>query len=494
MKPWPAPRRSKRTGATPAAGVALARGAREAGRRHPANRAHAICFEALGDLADRCRAARLGDDVDRAGAQRLDRRRRPALRQRADDDHRHRPVLHQLAQEAQAVHARHLDVERDHVRLEPQDQVARDERIGGAADHFDVRLALQRVGEQLAHDRRVVDDQRPCIGRRDGSPVDASEPSAPVDRPPARSRADRRWRRSGSSRRTWPSAPTRDRVSRERTVCGASVGQPAPAHHVGELAGQVVHRRIGGGELVRLIADERDDQLARERERHAARSDAGERRRRNVTRRTPASVALGTAGASRPATRLDASRRSSPRPRPPTPRSSALATQSAKAVRRVREDISHHLRAERFLRRTSCVQALTSLPARVRAVGRDDDARRRLASLALELAQQLGAGHHRHVDVGEAARRRRVASSRPSASAPLAGLEDLLPSGTSLSCTARRTIWRIVAESSTIRMLSGFIASPTAPPRPRVRSVTSTRPSATDRCTVRASVPPSASP
>ncbi len=46
-----------------------------------------------------------------------------------------------FAQEADAVHARHLDVERDDVGLEPQDHVAGDERIAGAADDLDVGLA-----------------------------------------------------------------------------------------------------------------------------------------------------------------------------------------------------------------------------------------------------------------------------------------------------------------------------------------------------------------
>ena len=54
---------------------------------------------------------------------------------------------HQLAQERQAVHARHLDVERDDVRLVLQDQVARDERIGapGRPPRCRARLAARRT-------------------------------------------------------------------------------------------------------------------------------------------------------------------------------------------------------------------------------------------------------------------------------------------------------------------------------------------------------------
>ena len=115
--------------------------------------------DAVGDLADGVRAARLADDVDGADAQRLDAGGRALLRQRADDDGRNRMVLHQLAQEAEAVHARHLDVERDDVGLELQDHVPRDVRIGGAADHLDVVVLAQGVAEQLADDRRVVDEE-----------------------------------------------------------------------------------------------------------------------------------------------------------------------------------------------------------------------------------------------------------------------------------------------------------------------------------------------
>ena len=60
----------------------------------------------------------LGDHLDGAHLQRRDRTFRLG---RAQHD-RHRMLTHQLAQEGQAVHPRHLDVEYDHAghgRLEP---------------------------------------------------------------------------------------------------------------------------------------------------------------------------------------------------------------------------------------------------------------------------------------------------------------------------------------------------------------------------------------
>ena len=57
-----------------------------------------------------------------------------------DDDHRQRLVLHECVQEREAVHARHLDVERDDVRLELDDHVASDIGIPRGAGHVDTRV------------------------------------------------------------------------------------------------------------------------------------------------------------------------------------------------------------------------------------------------------------------------------------------------------------------------------------------------------------------
>ncbi len=59
----------------------------------------------------------------------------------------------------QAVHARHLDIQRQHVRPQAQDLVARDKRIGRGAHYFQIRLRRQAFGQHLAHDGRIVHDQ-----------------------------------------------------------------------------------------------------------------------------------------------------------------------------------------------------------------------------------------------------------------------------------------------------------------------------------------------
>ena len=70
-------------------------------------------------------------------------------------------VLHQLGQEGEPVHARHLDVEGDHVRLQPHDHVAGDVGIDRRAHHLDVGVATQLLGQDLPHDGGVVDHEDP---------------------------------------------------------------------------------------------------------------------------------------------------------------------------------------------------------------------------------------------------------------------------------------------------------------------------------------------
>ena len=83
----------------------------------------------------------------------------PVLGQARADDHRDRVLGHDLAQEGQPVHARHLDVQRDDVRDLAADLLGGDVGVGGGAHHRDFRVGREDLGEGLAHDRRVVDDQ-----------------------------------------------------------------------------------------------------------------------------------------------------------------------------------------------------------------------------------------------------------------------------------------------------------------------------------------------
>ena len=103
--------------------------------------------------------ARLQDDVDRPRLQRLEQRFRAFLDQRRAHHHRQGALRHQLAQEGDAVHARHLDVQGDdvgHLLL----NVARGGKgIGGGGDHLDFRIGGQDRGHRLADAGTVVDHQ-----------------------------------------------------------------------------------------------------------------------------------------------------------------------------------------------------------------------------------------------------------------------------------------------------------------------------------------------
>ena len=62
-------------------------------------------------------------------------------------------------QEVQPVHARHFDVQRQHIRVVALDQFARHQRIGRGRDDLHVRLAVDDLCHQAAHQRGIVHTQ-----------------------------------------------------------------------------------------------------------------------------------------------------------------------------------------------------------------------------------------------------------------------------------------------------------------------------------------------
>ena len=83
----------------------------------------------------------------------------PLLGQRRNHDNRHWMAAHQLFQEGQPIHARHLDVESEHVRIQGLDLFSRDIRVAGCPNYFKLGVGTKDLREQLAHQRRVVHDQ-----------------------------------------------------------------------------------------------------------------------------------------------------------------------------------------------------------------------------------------------------------------------------------------------------------------------------------------------
>ena len=88
---------------------------------------------------------RLGDEIERAERQSFQRERRAFLGVRADDDHRHAMLARDLAQHLDAVHARHVQIERDHVRVQLLNLAQADQAIHRRADDFDRGIVVSRV-------------------------------------------------------------------------------------------------------------------------------------------------------------------------------------------------------------------------------------------------------------------------------------------------------------------------------------------------------------
>src|SRR6267154_106469 len=78
---------------------------------------------------------------------------------RAEHDHRHRRAAHNQTQGFQAIHSRHFQVESDDVRVELFDFLQREGAIHSGADHFDGGIPLQDGGDELPHQRGIVDDK-----------------------------------------------------------------------------------------------------------------------------------------------------------------------------------------------------------------------------------------------------------------------------------------------------------------------------------------------
>jgi hypothetical protein len=101
----------------------------------------------------------LGHEIDRAEFQRPDGDFGVALGQRGHHHHRHGPQAHQTLEEIQAVHARHFDVQGQHVGIVLLDELARDERIGRGRHDFQIGVGVDDFRHQTAHQGGIIDAQ-----------------------------------------------------------------------------------------------------------------------------------------------------------------------------------------------------------------------------------------------------------------------------------------------------------------------------------------------
>jgi hypothetical protein len=102
-------------------------------------------------------AAGLGDEVHGAELERAEHV--VAFAVARDDDDRQRALAHQQAEEREAVHLRHLEVEGDDVGHEVEGLAQGLLAVARAADDLDERVGLEHGGDRLAVVGRVVDDQ-----------------------------------------------------------------------------------------------------------------------------------------------------------------------------------------------------------------------------------------------------------------------------------------------------------------------------------------------
>jgi hypothetical protein len=102
--------------------------------------------------------ARLEDHVHRARMHGFQQRFRAFLGQRGAHHHRHRALLHQLAQKRDAIHARHFHVQRDDVWHLLLEMARGRKRVGRSCHDFHLRVFFQDGLHRLAHAGAVVDD------------------------------------------------------------------------------------------------------------------------------------------------------------------------------------------------------------------------------------------------------------------------------------------------------------------------------------------------
>jgi hypothetical protein len=104
---------------------------------------------------------RLGHEVKGAECQRLECDRSPRRAVRTDHDHRHPPVPHDLFQRINPVQAGHFQIECHHLWRQIHNFFQCEMAVHRRAHHLDRVILFEDLGNQLAHQRRVVHHQHP---------------------------------------------------------------------------------------------------------------------------------------------------------------------------------------------------------------------------------------------------------------------------------------------------------------------------------------------
>ena len=277
-------------------------------------------------------------------------------------------------------------------------------------------------------------------------------------RPPAGRQSPRRG--AGRRPRRGVRAGSTDGWLKRERQAARDARQPRAAHHVGELADQIVNQRSRsararpGSRPVKASKSPRASVSGRvQRHRPGQRSllepDGGDEPSRHLRRGRRSNERL--VGTARRRRRSCARRRFAPRRTWPT-RLAGSVSFGKFVVGEFGEDISHHLRTERFFEIAADVEGGGLVAPRRRPVGRDDDADQvrqrslpaisRSSSVPVITGMLMSVNSSVHVVLLEHLQRL-ARRCRPRRSRPI---------GTSASSMTRLIIVRIMAESSTIRM------------------------------------------
>ena len=112
---------------------------------HLGHRGHPdLVYDQGGELIDSARQphARLGHTSHGTQLQRFHGDLRATLGQRGDHHHRRGPQAHESPQKIDAIHARHLDVQGDDIRIQFANHLARHQGVIGGTNALHVPLAI----------------------------------------------------------------------------------------------------------------------------------------------------------------------------------------------------------------------------------------------------------------------------------------------------------------------------------------------------------------
>ena len=200
----------RRRGADPVAHALLAAAGWSAAGRPAAARTLATSCGASSSMRSETAPSGFGDEIDRAQAQRLQRRSRAVRGQRRDHHHRAGPLDHDAVEAGQAVHLRHVDVERDDVGREARQLVQRLQPVAGEP-HLEIGFAAKILPSSFRTSAESSTTRTLITNRRCASHSASNASSRP--------RSARLSSSAGSS-----SSTIRPAASRLMTPCTSRVG------------------------------------------------------------------------------------------------------------------------------------------------------------------------------------------------------------------------------------------------------------------------------